>query len=60
MVYIFDTPLQNKAYDDLFSTYKCEQSERVNNGYTIRILSNENNKVLEILGIDTKVKIASD
>lgn len=59
-VYIFNTPLQNKTYDDLFSTYKCEQSERVNNGYTIRILSNENNKVLEILGIDTKVKIASD
>lgn len=59
-VYIHGEPLQNKSSDDLFSTYKCEKSKRVDNGYTIKILSNGNDKVLEVLGIDTKVKIASD
>lgn len=59
-VYIMGYPLQKKTTDDLFSTYNSEKSREVLNGYEIRILSNENDKVLEILGIDTKVKIVSD
>lgn len=61
-VYIIDMdkPLDNKVKDDLFSTYKKETDTTINNGYSIKIVSNQNDKVLEILGIDTKVLIASD
>lgn len=61
-VYLIDMekPLDNKGQDDLFSTYKYENTVEVGNGYSIKIVSNQNNKVLEILGIDVKVKVASD
>ena len=61
-VYLINTdkPLDNKGQDDLFSTYKYENTVEVGNGYSIKILSNQNDKVLEILGIDVKVKVASD
>lgn len=61
-VYVIDMdkPLDNKSKDDLFSTYKKETDTAVNNGYTIKIISNQNDKVLEILGIDTKIAVASD
>lgn len=61
-VYIIDMdkPLDNKVKDDLFSTYKKETDTTINNGYSIKIVSNQNDKVLEILGIDTKVLVASD
>lgn len=52
--------LDDKSKDDLFSTYKVERQTDVGNGYSIKIISNENNKVLEILGIDTKITVASD
>ena len=55
-----DKPLDNKGTDDMFSTYKYENAVNVGNGYAIKILSKENDKVLEILGIDVKVKVASD
>lgn len=53
-------PLDDKSKEDLFSTYKVECQDMVGNGYSIKILSNENDKVLEILGIDTKISVASD
>lgn len=61
-VYLIDVnkPLDNKGQDDLFSTYKYENTVEVGNGYSVKILSNQNDKVLEILGIDVKVKVASD
>ena len=61
-VYLIDMekPLDNKGQDDLFSTYKYENTVEVGNGYSIKIISNQNDKVLEILGIDVKVKVASD
>lgn len=61
-VYLIDLnkPLDNKGKDDLFSTYKYENTTEVGNGYSVKIVSNQNDKVLEILGIDVKVKVASD
>lgn len=61
-VYIIDLekPLDSKTTDDLFSTYKVERQIRIENGYSIKIDTFENDKILEILGIDTKIKIASD
>ena len=61
-VYLIDQhmPLDNKATDDRYSTYKYENSTTVGNGYSVKILSNENDKVLEILGIENKIKVASD
>lgn len=55
-----EKPLDNKNQDDLFSTYKYENTVEVGNGYSIRIISNQNDKVLEILGINAKIKVASD
>lgn len=55
-----DKPLDDKGKDDMFSTYKYENAVNVGNGYGVKILSKENDKVLEILGIDAKVKVASD
>lgn len=60
-VYIAGTPLNNMGTDDnLFSTCKLERSTKILNGYEIKIVTNENDKILEVLGIDTKIKIASD
>lgn len=58
---IYDTSIKKvSSEDDLFSVFKLETSQKILNGYTIEIVSNENNKIFEILGIDTKIKIASD
>lgn len=46
--------------DDLFSVFKSETHFPILNGYEIEVISNENDKILEILGIDTKIRVASD
>lgn len=46
--------------DDLFSVFKIETSFPVLNGYEIEIITNENDKIFEILGIDTIIDVVSD
>ncbi|MGL5716186.1 MAG: hypothetical protein ACRCXX_12500 [Cetobacterium sp.] len=60
-VYILESPLNNlgKEEDD-FSVYRIKKSKRVGSGYSIKILSKENEEILEILGIDTFVNVAGD
>ena len=46
--------------DDLFSVFKIETSFQILNGFNIEIISNENNKIFEILGIDINIDVVSD
>ena len=46
--------------DDLFSVFKIETSFQILNGFNIEIISNENNKIFEILGIDINIEVVSD
>lgn len=60
-VYIADEKCNNLAKDvDNYSVYKVQISERVENGYNIRILSKETDDVLEVLGIDTFIDVNGD
>ena len=54
------TIIKNIVDDDLFSVFKIETSFPILNGFDIEIDTKENNKVFEILGIDTKIYIVSD
>ena len=54
------TIIKNIVDDDLFSVFKIETSFPILNGFDIEIDTKENNKVFEILGIDTKIDIVSD
>ncbi|MBR8748693.1 hypothetical protein IX317_000352 [Fusobacterium sp. DD29] len=51
---------KNAIEDDLFSVFKIETSFPVLNGFDIGIISNENDKIFEILGIDLKIEVVSD
>lgn len=52
--------IKNIVDDDLFSVFKIETSFPILNGFDIEIDTKENNKVFEILGIDTKIDVVSD
>ena len=54
------TIIKNIVDDDLFSVFKIETSFPILNGFDIEIDTKENNKVFEILGIDTKIDVVSD
>lgn len=54
------TIIKNIVDDDLFSVFKIETSFPILNGFNIEITTKENNKIFEILGIDTKIDIVSD
>ena len=54
------TIIKNIVDDDLFNIFKIETSFPILNGFDIEINTKENNKVFEILGIDTKIDIVSD
>ena len=54
------TIIKNIVDDDLFSVFKIETSFPILNGFNIEIDTKENNKVFEILGIDTKIDVVSD
>ncbi|WP_338980717.1 hypothetical protein [Fusobacterium nucleatum] len=45
---------------DLFSCFRLDEQFPILNGYEIEVTTNENEKIFEILGIDTKIKVASD
>lgn len=51
---------KNIIEDDLFNIFKIETSFPILNGFDIEINTNENNKVFELLGIDTKIQVVSD
>ena len=51
---------RNDIENDLFSVFKVETSFPILNGFNIEITTKENNKIFEILGIDTKIDIVSD
>ena len=58
---IVGAKVNNLAKDqDDFSVYKVQCSARVGTGYKIIIQTNENENILELLGVDTFIKIASD
>lgn len=58
---IYDTVIAKMpSQDDLFSVFKLETSRKIANGYSIEVTTKENEKVFEILGIDTKIKVSSD
>lgn len=46
--------------NDIFSVFRLEQTFSVLNGYDIEFETFQNEKVFEILGIDSKVKVYSD
>lgn len=52
--------IKNIVDDDLFNIFKIETSFPILNGFDIEINTKENNKVFEILGIDTKIEVVSD
>ena len=52
--------IKNIVDDDLFSVFKIETSFPILNGFDIEIDTKENDKIFEILGIDTKIDIVSD
>lgn len=45
---------------DLFSVFRLDQHFAIENGYDIEVITKENNKIFEILGIDTYIKENSD
>lgn len=51
---------KNDIENDLFNVFKIETSFPILNGFNIEITTKENNKIFEILGIDTKIDIVSD
>ena len=51
---------KNDIENDLFNVFKIETSFPILNGFNIEITTKENNKIFEILGIDTKIQIVSD
>ena len=51
---------KNDIENDLFNVFKIETSFPILNGFDIEINTKENNKIFEILGIDTKIDIVSD
>lgn len=61
-VKIGNYPLNNlgSSTEDYFSLYKYEGSLKLMEGFSIKIETAENNKILEIRGIDTLINIAGD
>lgn len=60
-VYILNVPCNNLASaEDDFNVYKVELQKSIGNGYNINIVSKQNDKTLEILGIDTFIKVSGD
>ena len=51
---------KNDIENDLFNVFKIETSFPILNGFNIEITTKENNKIFEILGIDTKIDVISD
>lgn len=51
---------KNDIENDLFNVFKIEASFPILNGFNIEITTKENNKIFEILGIDTKIDVISD
>ena len=51
---------KNDIENDLFNVFKIETSFPILNGFNIEISTKENNKIFEILGIDTKIDVISD
>lgn len=45
---------------DLFSVFRLDQHFAIENGYDIEIITKENNKIFEILGIDTSINENGD
>jgi hypothetical protein len=46
--------------DDLFSVFRLDKSFSILNGYDIEIITKENDKIFEILGIDTNIDVNGD
>lgn len=46
--------------NDLFNCFRLDKQFPILNGYEIEVTTNEDNNIFEILGIDTKLKVASD
>lgn len=60
-VKIMDVPCNNLiGAEDDFNVYKVELQKSIGNGYNINIVSKQNNKTLEILGIDTFIRVSGD
>lgn len=60
-MFITEIAVNNQAPDsDDFSVYAARTDISVGNGYSVKIVSKENDEVLEILGLDTVVNVAGD
>ncbi|MGL5964072.1 MAG: hypothetical protein ACRCZ2_06725 [Fusobacteriaceae bacterium] len=60
-MFIAETPCSNLSKDeDDFSLYRVKTSKKILNGYKIELVSKENDKILEILGIDTYLNVNGD
>lgn len=46
--------------DDLFSVFRLDKSFSILNGYDIEVITKENDKIFEILGIDTNIDVNGD
>lgn len=46
--------------DDLFSVFRLDKSFPILNGYDIEVITKENDKIFEILGIDTSISTNGD
>lgn len=46
--------------DDLFSVFRLDKSFPILNGYDIEVITKENDKIFEILGIDTSINTNGD
>lgn len=46
--------------DDLFSVFRLDKSFPILNGYDIEVITKENDKIFEILGIDTDINVNGD
>lgn len=51
---------KNAIEDDLFSVFKLETSFPVLNGFDIEIITKQNTKIFEILGIDCEIEVVGD
>ena len=62
LVAINDQPLNNlgKNQKDYFSLYKHEGKIPMIEGFTLKITTKENNKILEIRGIDTLINVSGN
>jgi len=50
----------NKPMFESFSVFRLDKSFSILNGYDIEIITKENDKIFEILGIDTNIDVNGD